>query len=73
MTCAPSGSTNCSETDGYNDDIAVVRNGGILFTHMTAASPVEIRRLGPEKVCGFHDKQGNSECVEFPLVFKPAN
>jgi dipeptidyl aminopeptidase/acylaminoacyl peptidase len=58
-------------TDGYNDDFAVVPDGNILFTHMTATSPIEIGIRGPKKVCGFHDKQGNSECIEMPFIYKP--
>jgi dipeptidyl aminopeptidase/acylaminoacyl peptidase len=59
-------------TGGYYDDIAVSRDGSVLFTQMTATSPTGIGRRGPGKGCGFHDKQGNSGCIEMPFVPKPA-
>jgi dipeptidyl aminopeptidase/acylaminoacyl peptidase len=59
-------------TGGYYDDIAVSRDGSVLFTQMTATTPTGIGRRGPGRVCGFHDKQGNSSCIEMPFVFKPA-
>ncbi len=59
-------------TDGYNDDIAVAKDGSILFTRMRITNPTTIVRLGPGKVCGFHKpKTKESVCLEMPFVYKP--
>jgi dipeptidyl aminopeptidase/acylaminoacyl peptidase len=58
-------------TGGYYDDIAVSKDGSVLFTRMTAMSPTGIGRRGPGRLCGLHDKQGNSGCVELPFLPRP--
>jgi dipeptidyl aminopeptidase/acylaminoacyl peptidase len=56
----------------YRDDIAVAKDGSIWFTVMTATTPTSISRFAPGKVCGFHDKQGNSGCILMPFLPQPA-
>ncbi len=42
-------------THGYNDDIAVLGDGNILFTEMTTAAPTTIKHLGPGRACRADD------------------
>ena len=58
-------------TGPYSDDISVGKDGDIWFTSMSVTGPTRIVHLGPDKICGFHDKQGNSGCIEAPFVVKP--
>ncbi|MGA8212972.1 MAG: S9 family peptidase, partial [Candidatus Sulfotelmatobacter sp.] len=53
---------------GYGDDIAVSKDGSVLFTVMSAMRPPSIRRLGPGKVCLASDPK---KCTDVPFVYKP--
>jgi dipeptidyl aminopeptidase/acylaminoacyl peptidase len=53
---------------GYGDDIAVSKDGSVLFTVMSAMGPPSIRRLGPGKICMASDPK---KCTDVPFVYKP--
>ena len=55
-------------THGYDDDIVVLKDGNILFTEMTAASPTTIKHLGPGLACRADDQ---TKCWDIQFAFKP--
>jgi dipeptidyl aminopeptidase/acylaminoacyl peptidase len=56
-------------TRGYDDDIVVLKDGNILFTEMTAASPTTIKHLGPGRACRADDQ---TKCWDMQFALKPA-
>ena len=55
-------------TRGYDDDIVVLKDGNILFTEMTAASPTNIKHLGPGRACRADDQ---TKCWDMQFALKP--
>jgi len=53
---------------GYNDDIAVLKDGSILFTEMTASAPTSIKHLGPGQGCRADDP---TKCWNMQYTFRP--
>ena len=55
-------------TRGYDDDIAVSKDGNIWFTEMTVMAPTTIKHLGPGQICQASDP---TKCWEVQFVLKP--
>ena len=55
-------------TRGYDDDIAVSKDGDIWFTEMTVMAPTTIKHLGPGQVCLASDR---TKCGDVQFVLKP--
>jgi dipeptidyl aminopeptidase/acylaminoacyl peptidase len=55
-------------TRGYDDDIAVSKDGDIWFTEMTVLAPTTIKHLGPGQVCLASDR---TKCGDVQFVLKP--
>jgi dipeptidyl aminopeptidase/acylaminoacyl peptidase len=55
-------------TRGYDDDIAVSKDGNIWFTEMTVMAPTTIKHLGPGQICLASDP---TKCGDVQFVLKP--
>ena len=55
-------------TRGYDDDIAVSKDGNIWFTEMTVMAPTTIKHLGPGQICQASDP---AKCSDVQFVLKP--
>ena len=54
-------------TRGYDDDIAVSKDGDVWFTEMTAMAPTTIKHLGLGRICQASDM---TKCGDVQFVFK---
>ncbi|MGA7907672.1 MAG: S9 family peptidase, partial [Candidatus Sulfotelmatobacter sp.] len=55
-------------TRGYDDDVAVSKDGDIWFTEMTVLAPTAIKHLGPGQICQASDP---TKCGDVQFVLKP--
>ncbi|MGB9198038.1 MAG: S9 family peptidase [Terriglobales bacterium] len=55
-------------TRGYDDDIAISKNGDVWFTEMSVMDPTTIKHLGPGQICQASDP---AKCGDVQFVLRP--